>query len=100
MIYEKGILFWQKVLEHIVDNIENHRYPNDIHKTTGPTAYTKGIEASLRENPETLYRVFDGIEFRGYLKFKYKLGKFFSIQAELNIGNKTAYNGYYRSENG
>lgn len=77
LIYEKGHPFLAKVLEHIVDNIENHRYPNDIHKTTGPTAYTKGIEASLRENPETLYRVFDGIEFRGYLKFKYKLGKFF-----------------------
>ena len=61
----------------IVDNIENHRFPHDVHQTTGPSAYTLAINQCLQNNSEIPHRIFDGIEFRGFLKFKYKLGKFF-----------------------
>ncbi|AZA84186.1 glycosyl transferase [Chryseobacterium lactis] len=77
LIFSKGHPFLKKTLELMIDNIENHRYPNDIHATTGPTVFTKGINQALKENPHIPYTLFDGIEFRGYLQFKYKLGKFF-----------------------
>ena len=77
LIFDKGHPFLQRTLEHVLENIQLHKFPNDIHATTGPTAFTKAIADCLQENPEIPYRIFDGIEYRGYLKFKYKLGKFF-----------------------
>lgn len=77
LIFDKNHPFLKKVLELMLDNIENHRYPNDVHATTGPTVFSEGIRQALKEDPEIPYTLFDGIEFRGYLKFKYKLGKFF-----------------------
>lgn len=77
LISEKEHPFLGKTLEMIVDNIENHRFPHDVHKTTGPAAYSIAINECLKENPNISYRIFDGVEFRGFLKFKYKLGKFF-----------------------
>ncbi|WP_412850259.1 glycosyltransferase family 32 protein [Chryseobacterium sp. PMSZPI] len=77
LIFDKNHPFLKKTLELMLDNIETHRYPNDIHSTTGPRVFTNAIHQSLEENPNISYRLFDGIEFRGYLKFKYKLGKFF-----------------------
>jgi len=77
LIFNKNHPFLRKTLELMIDNIQTHRYPNNIHATTGPTVFSKAIKQSLKENPNIPYRLFDGIEFRGYLKFKYKLGKFF-----------------------
>lgn len=77
LISEKNHPFLGKTLEMILDNIENHRFPHDIHRTTGPTVYTAAINECLNENPNIPHRIFDGIEYRGFLKFKYKLGKFF-----------------------
>ncbi|MDQ0594860.1 mannosyltransferase OCH1-like enzyme [Chryseobacterium ginsenosidimutans] len=77
LIFNKNHPFLEKTLELMLDNIKTHRYPNDIHSTTGPTVFSKGIKKALQENPDIPYRLFDGIEFRGFLKFKYKLGKFF-----------------------
>ncbi|MGR3857036.1 glycosyltransferase family 32 protein [Chryseobacterium indologenes] len=77
LIFNKNHPFLKKTLELMLDNINNHRYPNDVHATTGPTVFSKGIKQSLAENPSIPFTLFDGIEFRGFLKFKYKLGKFF-----------------------
>ncbi len=77
LIFSKNHPFLKKTLELMIDNIQTHRYPNDVHSTTGPSVFSLGITKSLEENPDIPYRLFDGIEFRGYLKFKYKLGKFF-----------------------
>lgn len=66
----------------MLDNIENHSHPNDVHATTGPTVFTRGINQSLKERPDIPYTLFNGIEFRGYLKFKYKLGKFFLYKSK------------------
>lgn len=77
LIFDKNHPFLKKVLELMLDNIENHRYPNNIHATTGPTVFSEGIRQVLQEDPDISYTLFDGIEFRGYLQFKYKLGKFF-----------------------
>lgn len=77
LIFDKNHPFLKKTLELMLDNIATHRYPNNIHATTGPTVFSQAITQSLKEDPTISYRLFDGIEFRGYLKFKYKLGKFF-----------------------
>lgn len=77
LIFNKNHPFLKKTLELMIDNIKNHRFPHDVHATTGPTVFSKGIRESLEENPAIPFRLFRGIEFRGYLKFKYKLGKFF-----------------------
>lgn len=77
LIFNKNHPFLKRTLELMMDNIKTHRYPNNIHYTTGPTVYSNAIHQSLEENPSIPYRLFDGIEFRGYLQFKYKLGKFF-----------------------
>lgn len=77
LIFNKNHPFLKKTLELMMDNIDTHRYPHNIHATTGPTVFSKGIRESLKENPAIPFTLFNGIEFRGYLKFKYKLGKFF-----------------------
>ncbi|WP_426482493.1 glycosyltransferase family 32 protein [Chryseobacterium sp. R2ACT005] len=77
LIFNKNHPFLKKTLELMIDNIKNHRFPHDVHATTGPTVFSKAIRESLEENPAIPFRLFRGIEFRGYLKFKYKLGKFF-----------------------
>ncbi|WP_415327697.1 glycosyltransferase family 32 protein [Chryseobacterium sp. MMS23-Vi53] len=77
LIFEKGHPFLKKTLELMLDNIKTHRYPNNIHATTGPTVFSKGIREALQENPNIPYTLFNGVEFRGFLQFKYKLGKFF-----------------------
>ncbi|MEC5158121.1 glycosyltransferase family 32 protein [Chryseobacterium sp. MP_3.2] len=77
LIFDKGHPFLKKTLEQVLENIQQHKFPHDVHATTGPTAFTKAINDCLKRNPEIPHRIFDGIEYRGFLKFKYKLGKFF-----------------------
>lgn len=77
LIFEKGHPFLKKALEMVLDNIQTHRFPHNVHSTTGPAAFTISVNESLADNPDISYRLFDGIEYRGYLQFKYKLGKFF-----------------------
>ncbi|AZI31873.1 glycosyltransferase family 32 protein [Kaistella carnis] len=77
LIFDKGHPFLKRTLEDVLENIQTHRFPHDVHQTTGPTAFSNAIRACIAEDPSIPYRIFDGIEYRGYLKFKYKLGKFF-----------------------
>lgn len=88
LIFDKGHPFLKRTLEIVVDNILTHRYPNNIHATTGPTAFTKGVNESLEIDPNIPHRFFDGIEFRGYLQFKYKLGKFFLYEKKAEHWKK------------
>ena len=76
LISDKDHPFLGRTLEKVLDNIQTHRYPNDVHRTTGPTVYTNAVNEILNENPETKHR-FLGTDFEGHLKFKYKLGRIF-----------------------
>ncbi|SDE27819.1 glycosyltransferase family 32 protein [Riemerella columbipharyngis] len=76
IISNKNHPFLKRTLEKVLDNIENHRFPNDVHKTTGPTVYTNAINEILKEQPNIPHR-FLGIDFEGHLRFKYKLGRIF-----------------------
>ncbi|RAJ25573.1 glycosyltransferase family 32 protein [Pedobacter cryoconitis] len=76
LIYSPGHPFLKKTMDMVLDNIRQNKYPHDVHQMTGPTVYTKAIVESLKNNPEIPHRIL-GTDYNGYLKVKYKLGKFF-----------------------
>jgi len=43
LIFSKEHPILKKTIDLIVENIKNNSYPNDIHRMTGPTVYTKAI---------------------------------------------------------
>ena len=74
LVYEAGHPFLKQVLELVCENIRYNKYPHDVHRMTGPTAYTKAIQQCLAKNPDINYRIL-GIDYNGHLKFKYPLSK-------------------------
>jgi mannosyltransferase OCH1-like enzyme len=76
LIYASGHPFLQKTMEMVKHNIVSNKYPNDVHKMTGPTVYTEAINASLALNPSIPYRIL-GTDYEKHFKVKYNLGKFF-----------------------
>ena len=72
LVYDKGHPFMQKTFENVLDNIKNNRYPNDIHKMTGPTVYSDSIRSCLSDDETISYRSF-GVDYEGHIKFKYWL---------------------------
>jgi mannosyltransferase OCH1-like enzyme len=76
LIFSAGHPFLEKTMEMMMDNIRQNKYPNDVHQMTGPTVYTQAINAALEKNPGIPHRIL-GTDYNGYLKVKYKLGKFF-----------------------
>ncbi len=76
LISDKDHPFLKRTLEKVLNNIQMHRYPHNVHYTTGPTAYTEAVNEVLKEHPQTAHR-FLGTDFQGHLIFKYKLGRIF-----------------------
>lgn len=74
LVYAANHPFLQRTMELVCDNIKHNRYPHDVHKMTGPTAYTNAINQCLAEHPDTPYRLL-GVDYNGHLKFKYPLSK-------------------------
>jgi len=75
LVYTKDHPFLKNVLETVIDNIKNNRYPNDVLEMTGPNVYSRVIHECLREYPTEEYRLF-GIDYEGKMKFKYWLSGF------------------------
>jgi mannosyltransferase OCH1-like enzyme len=95
LIFSKEHPILKKTIELICDNIKNNRYPNDIHKMTGPDIYTKAINEIHKElfnnnlNHKDLnykdrkntditytknnisYRIY-GIDYNGYFTYKHE----------------------------
>jgi inositol phosphorylceramide mannosyltransferase catalytic subunit len=74
LVYEKGHPFLERTLHYIVENIQQNKYPHDVHAMTGPTVYTRAVNDVIAENPTVAYRIVPD-DYRGIMKFKYKLGK-------------------------
>jgi mannosyltransferase OCH1-like enzyme len=72
LIYAPSHPFLAKTLEIVKQN----KYPNDVHKMTGPSAYTQAINASLALDNTIPYRLL-GTDYNKHLKVKYRLSKFF-----------------------
>ncbi len=75
LIYDKGHPFLAKTIDNILDNIRTNRYPNDVHKMTGPTVYSNAIKQCIKEDTTIPYRLL-GIDYEGKIKFKYWLSGF------------------------
>ena len=92
LIFSKQHPILKKTIDLVVNNIKNNSYPNDIHKMTGPTVYTRAINEINTElfNNETIirsqinkntdinyksnntsYRLY-GIDYNEYFCFKHK----------------------------
>lgn len=74
LIYGKEHPFLAKTLEMVIDNINNNRYPNDVHKMTGPAVYSDAINYCIQNGTAGRYRIF-GLDYNGYLKPKHLLNK-------------------------
>ena len=75
LIYDKGHPFLKMVLDAVVENIKNNRYPHDVLNMTGPNVYSKVIDQCLLNKDSTNYRIF-GVDYNGKMKFKYWLSGF------------------------
>jgi inositol phosphorylceramide mannosyltransferase catalytic subunit len=76
LIYEAGHPFLKRTLDLVLENIAENRYPHDVHSMTGPGVYTRAIQSCIDEDPLVSHRIF-GVDYEGFLTFKYRFGKFF-----------------------
>lgn len=74
LLFEPGHLFLAKTIEKILNNISTNRFPNDVHRMTGPSVYSEAIRECLEEDASINYRTL-GIDYNGYFKFKHPLNK-------------------------
>lgn len=74
LFFEAGHPFLKQVLDDVVENIVQNRYPNDVHAMTGPTAFTVAIEKVLKSQPNVPHRVL-GHDYLGHVKFSYPMAK-------------------------
>jgi len=90
LIFSKNHPILKRTIEFIVDNIKNNRFPNDIHRMTGPHAYSRAINSIHKkyfntpikhsminrntdhtfEKDDLSYRLY-GIDYNGLFCFKY-----------------------------
>lgn len=100
LIFNKDHPILKNVIDIIVNNIKTNKYPNDIHKMTGPTPYTEGINKTHMDiygsiidhanllkyrdtditygTDEISYRLF-GVDYNKFLCFKYPESRFLYI---------------------
>lgn len=90
LIFSKQHPILKKTIEIVCNNIKNNTYPNDIHRTTGPTAYRRAINevhlelfntiinhGEIYKNTDITYKSNDvsyrlyGIDYNGYFCFKH-----------------------------
>jgi len=71
----------KKTIDKMVDNIENNRYPQDVHLTTGPTVFTAAVNEYMAENGSVPYRIF-GVDYDGILIPKHFLNRWMYYQHE------------------
>ncbi len=74
LIFESGHPFLKKTLELILENFAQNKFPHDVHQMTGPSVYTKAINICLQNDASIPHRVL-GVDYNGYLKFKFPLTK-------------------------
>jgi len=76
LVFEAGHPFLKKTLEIVLNNIKENKYPHDVHKMTGPSAYSLAISECLIESPNIQYRQL-GVDYDSMFRFSYPMSKFF-----------------------
>src|SRR5690606_9803056 len=51
LIFDKEHPFLKKALEMVLDNIQTHRFPHNVHSTTGPAVFSDAVNACIAEDP-------------------------------------------------
>jgi mannosyltransferase OCH1-like enzyme len=74
LIFEAQHPFLKRTLDLIIDNLEHNRFPFDVHKMTGPTAFTQAVNECRSASDTVQYRML-GVDYNGFLKFSYPLSK-------------------------
>lgn len=69
LIFNKGHPILKTVIDLIVSNIQNNSFPNDIHKMTGPSVFSKAVNLALTTDGYS-YRIY-GIDYNGHFSFKH-----------------------------
>jgi mannosyltransferase OCH1-like enzyme len=89
LMFKAGHPILKIVIDLVVDNIKNNKYPNDIHKMTGPSVFTEAIQilhsniykeriihANIKQGTDITYnkndvkyRIF-GVDYDSYLSCK------------------------------
>jgi len=75
LVYAPGHPFLEATLNKVMANIEGNRFPHDVHKMTGPSAYSEAIDECLAKkgNP-VLYRKV-GVDYEGFFQYKHSLSR-------------------------
>jgi mannosyltransferase OCH1-like enzyme len=88
LIYKKGHPILKRTIDLVVDNIKTNRFPNDIHKMTGPSVYTRAVNEThielfrtminhgkIKQHTDNTYRCNDimyrlyGIDYHSHFTF-------------------------------
>ena len=73
LIFEAGHPFLKRTIEKILDNIEQNRFPNDVHQMTGPSVYSSAIRECLEQGQVKFREV--GVDYDDMFQFKHPLNK-------------------------
>ncbi len=76
LIFEAGHPFLKKTLDIVIENLKFNKYPNNVHKMTGPAAYSKAIRECLKGSLKINYKKL-GTDYEGNFRFHYRFSKFF-----------------------
>jgi mannosyltransferase OCH1-like enzyme len=87
LVFSPGHSFLKYTIDLVLKNMRENKYPHDVHRMTGPYAYTEAINNCLEREPDTPHRVL-GTDYNGHLIVKYKLGKFFLYERGDHWKNK------------
>ncbi len=99
LIFEPGHPILKRTLEIVIENLRANKFPNDVHKMTGPSAYTQAIKECIHQEPNLNYREV-GIDYDRKFKFHYRASKLFlygvrrkdhwrTLQQEITVLKKT-----------
>lgn len=76
LFFEPNHPFLEKTIELLVENLQQNSFPYDTHKMTGPTVYTRGIEACMASLPDVSYKQL-GINYENHVQFSFPGSKTF-----------------------
>lgn len=74
LVCSPGHPFMQRTMEIILRNLQENRYPFNVHHMTGPAAFTEAVQQCLAEDPSIPHRVID-LENGNYFRFRYAFAK-------------------------
>ncbi len=76
LFFDKNHPFLAKTIALVLDNLQNNRFPHNVHQMTGPAVFTKAVNLVLEENSNTPHKML-GIDYQGHVKFSFFMSKFF-----------------------